>query len=109
MAIIAIISGILGMFFGYERGEAVTQIKTIETLNGMQNIDADNVTINYYSDTDDYEEKLNKTVSEVNTLIKENEILEDKNLKIQDISDELLKQNTQLIQEKNDYNNKFRN
>ena len=42
-----------------------TQIETIETLNGMQNIEADNVTINYYSDSNDYEEALAQIVSDV--------------------------------------------
>lgn len=98
LAVIAIIPGILGLFIGYNRGQFDTQIETIETLNGMQTIEADNVTINYYPDTDDYEEILNKTVSEVNGLVQENETLASENSKAQGTNSELTLQNAQLTQ-----------
>lgn len=99
LALIAIIPGILGLFIGYNRGEVNTQIETINTLNGMQNIEADNVTINYYSGADNYEETLNKIVSEVNALDKENETLAAENSKAEETSGELLLHNSQLVQE----------
>lgn len=64
IALIGILPGVLGLIIGdgvgYNRGQVSTQIETIERLDGMQNIQGDNVTINYYS-------VLNETVSEIET------------------------------------------
>ncbi len=73
LALIAIIPGVLGLFIGnqlgYNQGQISTQIETIEHLNGMQNIEGDNVTINYYS-------ALNEAVSEMETYIDTIDVLE---------------------------------
>lgn len=73
LALIAIIPGVLGLFIGnqlgYNQGQISTQIETIERLNGMQNIEGDNVTINYYS-------ALNEAVSEMETYIDTIDVLE---------------------------------
>ena len=96
IAIIAIIPGILGLFIGYNYGEIDTQIETIETLNGMQNIEADNVTINYYSDSNDYEEALAQIVSDVNDSIQKSENLIRENANLISINEDLTNKNSDL-------------
>lgn len=94
LAVIAIIPGVLGLFIGYNRGQVTTQIKTIEALDGVQSIAADNVTVNYYSGTGNYEDTLDKVITSINTSAQDSQALISLNAQ--------LKQENSTMREEND-------
>lgn len=92
LAVIAIIPSILTLFIGYNQGQISTRIDTLERLDGIQNIEADNVTVNYYSGTDDvskYNEALDRIVTEGNNNIQSIIKLEDEKVSLQEQVDDL--------------------
>ena len=103
LALIPIIPGILGLFIGYNRGQVTTQTETIEALNSAQNIAADNVIVNYYSDTGSYEDTLHKVITDINTsaqdyqeLTSVNSQLKQENFTLQEEKAQLQEENLQL-------------
>lgn len=90
-----------GMKLGYNKGQVATQIETVEKLNGMQNVDADSVTIqNYYSDENNYD-------AELENASKEREEYLNENLELRKKIDELDQINAELEERINEWENKF--
>lgn len=96
LALIGIIPSVLTLFIGrqvgYNQGQISTRIDTLERLDGIQNIEADNVTVNYYSGTDDvskYNEALDRIVAEGNNNIQSIVMLENEKAALQEQVDNL--------------------